>query len=325
MSFYIQERDMSSTLDSIIYYFSITTSSFILIVGTVGNSLNIIIFLSLKTFRKNPCAFCLLVLSVSDNGMLLFSTIPNILNNISRHYSGRSALFTCKLSMCFGQTFALLSHCLMCYAAIDQCISTSMSERFKGMTIRLIRRLILLSILLCILHGIPFLLYFDAQTLPGTNTTTCRPTDNDGAFSKYTIYVAFPIIGGLLPILIMTVFALIALQNVRKMTRRRTHIIRLRLEKQLTAMVLIKIFSVCFTIVPFFLVYIIRYLITSHNDNPLVQKAFMLVTRISTCLLFINYAVSQTRHLLEDIPMLRFFCRIIFISSFYPRLVFVDN
>lgn len=284
-----------NTLDSISYYFSITTSSFALIFGTIGNSLNIIIFLSLKTFRKNPCAFCLLVLSVSDNVMLLSSAVANILSNISKNSTGVSALFTCKLSTCFGQTFALLSHCIMCYAAIDQCFSTAMNERFKGMTICFIRRLILVSIFICILHGIPFLIYYDAQILPGTNTTTCRLNDNNGAFSKYIIYVGFPIIGGLLPIFIMTIFALIALRNVRKMTRRRTHIIRLRLEQQLTAMVLIKIFSVCFTIVPFFITYIIRYVVASHNDDPLVQKTVLLMTRISPFLLFINYAVSKTR------------------------------
>lgn len=281
------------TLDSISYYITITTSLFVLIFGMIGNGLNVIIFLSLKTFRKNPCAFCLLVLSISDSGMLLFSTIPNILNIISRNYSGINALFTCKFSMCFGQTFALMSHCIMCYAAIDQCFSTSMDDRFKGMTIKFIRRLILISILICIIHGIPFLIYYDAQILPGANTTTCRLNDNNGPFSKYILYVAYPIIGGFLPIFIMTLFALIALRNVRKMSRRRIHVIRLRLEQQLTAMVLIKIFSVCFTVVPFFLAYIVRYTRVGRNDDPFIQKTTILTNRLFTFLLFINYSVSQ--------------------------------
>lgn len=282
----------STILDSITYYFTITSSLFILIFAIIGNGLNVIVFLSLKTFRKNPCAFCLLILSVSDSGMLLFSTIPSILNSISRNFSGINASFTCKLSMCLSQAFGLMSHCIMCYAAVDQCFATSMNERFTRMTIKFIRRLILASIFVCIAHGIPFLIYYDAQILPGTNMTTCRLNDNNGPFSKYILYVGLPVIGGFLPIIIMTLFALIAFRNVRRMSRRRIHIIRLRLEQQLTAMVLIKIFSVCFTIVPFFLAYIIRNARMPRNDDPFTQKTTVLTDRIFRFLLFINYAVS---------------------------------
>ncbi len=285
--------NLGTTLSSIDYYFNISTSIFILILGIIGNSLNIIVFISLKTFRKNPCAFSLILLSISDIGMLIFSIIPNILNGISMKYNGIGAIFACKISASFGQTFGLISYYIICLASIDQCFSTAMNERYKGISANIKRRIILICIFVCTLHGIPFLIYYNEQVLPGTNTTTCRLTDNNGSFSKYLMYVGLPIIAGFLPISIMSICGLISLRNVHNMTRRRVHLIRLRLEQQLTAMVLIKILCICLIMVPFLIAYIVRYTISSHNNDPLVQKQLLLVARVFTFLLFINYAVSN--------------------------------
>jgi len=281
-----------ATLGLITDDFTISTSLFVFIFGIIGNILNIIVFGSLKTFRKNPCAFCLLILSISDSGMLLFNTVPNILTYIFNNHGGINAIFACKISIDFGQIFALISHSIICLAAIDQYLSTSINKHYKGMSFTLTRHLIVIIIFVWILHGIPFLIYYDAQILPGTNVTSCRVNDNNGSFSKYLIYVCFPIVGGFLPISIMSVFALAALRNVRIMTKRKVNIIRLRLEQQLTAMVLMKILTICITIVPFLISYIIGYTIAYHNSDPIVQEKFLLVNRIFTFLLFVNYAVS---------------------------------
>jgi hypothetical protein len=168
-----------------------------------------------------------------------------------------------------------------------------MNERYKGINASFKRRLILICISICILHGIPFLIYYDVQVLPGTNTKACRLTDNNGPFSKYLTYVALPIVDGFLPISIMSICALIALRNVRNMTKRRVHMIRLRLEQQLTAMVLIKILCVCLTVVPFLIAYIIGYTISSRSKDPLLQKHLLLVGHVFEFILSINYAVSN--------------------------------
>lgn len=281
-----------SNWDIIINNFSISTNIIVFIFGIIGNILNIIVFKSLKTFRKNSCAFCLLTLSISDIGMLLFNTMPNFLTDIFNDYHGINAIFSCKISISFAQTFALISHTIVCLAAIDQYLSTLMDEHRKGISFFLIQRLIIIFIFIYILHGIPFLVYYQAETLPGTNMTTCRLDSDSGAFSKYLIYVCFPIMGGLLPLSIMSIFGLIALRNVRTMTRRRVHIIRLRLEQQLTAMVLVKILFVCITVIPFLINYIVRFTILSSNNDAIVQKKLLLIMRVISFLLGINYAVS---------------------------------
>jgi hypothetical protein len=54
---------------------------------------------------------------------------------------------------------------------------------------------------------------------------------------------------GLLPIVIASVFSLLAFQNVRRIVRRQLPIVRRRLDRQMTAMVLIRvIFFICFSI-----------------------------------------------------------------------------
>ncbi|CAF3526069.1 unnamed protein product [Rotaria sp. Silwood1] len=74
-------------------------------------------------------------------------------------------------------------------------------------------RLIVISIFLSILYGIPFLVFYDIQPLSGTNTTTCRRNNNNGPFSKYVIYVSLPVIDGFIPIFIMSVAGFIAFRK----------------------------------------------------------------------------------------------------------------
>jgi len=281
-----------TTLDSVTYNFSISSYLFVLIFGIIGNIFNVIVFASLKTFWKNPCAFCLLILSISGSGMLLFSTVPLMLTDILQGHGGLNGNYLCKISIAFAQTFCLISHSIVCLAAIDQCSSTSMHERRKGMSLSLTRGLIIIFLFVSILHGIPFLIYYDTQILPGTNITLCVLKDKDEPLSKFLLYVDVPIVAGLVPIFIMSVCALIAFHNVRTMTKRRVNIIRLRLEQQLTAMVLMKIFSVSITVIPFIIIYILQYIISLYNSNPIVQKQLLLANRVGTFLLLINFAVS---------------------------------
>ncbi|CAF2622581.1 unnamed protein product [Rotaria sp. Silwood2] len=285
--------DFVSELDLVIRYFNISVQSFVFIFGMIGNILNIIVFLSLKTFRKNPCAFCMLILSISDSGILIFNTLPSIFVNIFKDYGDVNTMFPCQIPIAFGQVFGLMSHMIMCFAAIDQCKSTSIHEQRQGINLKYMRCFIIISIFVSILHGIPFLVFYNAQPLSGLNATACLPNDRNGPFSKYTIYVDFPIIDGFMPIFIMSVFGLIAFRNVRIMAKRRVHIIRLRLEQQLTAMVLIRILGVCITVIPFLIVYVIRYIISSHSNDPIVQKKLQLLNRVFTILFFVNYAVSE--------------------------------
>lgn len=277
------------------YYVSSGVGLLTFIFGITGNLLNIIVFLSLQTFRKNPCAFCLLVLSISESGFLFFSVLPGSISNILNGVGDVNNPFSCKMRMPFPQIFGLMSQIIMCIASIDQAISTSMPERHYGLKMKTMKCLITGSVVISILHGIPFLIYYDVKSLYGTNATICRIDDNTGAFSSYAIYVSLPFVDGFIPIIIMSVSGLIAVCNIRSMKKKKIHIARLHLEKQLTAMVLIKLLSIYVTVVPFITFYCIRYVISFDINNAHVQAQLLATSYLFIVPFRINYAVSPDK------------------------------
>jgi len=51
----------------------------VLIVGLIGNCLNLIVFLSLKTFRQNSCVFYLTMMSIANIGQLITGLLTRIM------------------------------------------------------------------------------------------------------------------------------------------------------------------------------------------------------------------------------------------------------
>lgn len=285
-------KDTVDLLNAIIQRLNISTGLIVFIFGIIGNILNIIIFMSLKTFRQNPCAFCLIILSISSIGNLILNTLVDSLVSIANKQDNVDAIIPCRVRVSLIQCFGILSRATMCIAAIDQAISTNRLDRHPGINIRIIRIVFIIVVFISILHSIPFLIFYDVQLLPGTNDTICRISEKYESFSKYVIYINVPIIHGIIPFIIMTVFALIAFRNIREMRKTKIHVTRLRLEQQLTAMVLTQILSVCITVVPYLTIYIVRYIISSRINDVVVQHKILLVHRILIALVYINCAVS---------------------------------
>ena len=286
----------TAELNKFTYYFSISSSLFIFSIGIIGNILNIIIFTSLKTFRKNPCAFCLLLLSISDSGFLVFSTVTSTFRDLFQQFSDINTVLFCKISIFFAQTFALFSHSILCLTVIDQYLSTSKIQRRNAISFKHVQWFIPILVCLCILHGFPFFIYYDEQIIPGTSVSQCRILDTNGTFAKY-LYFGVPVVAILLPVSIMTTFALLSLRNIRSMAKQRVPIIRLRIEQQITSMVLTKIFSLYISVVPFLLFYLIRNVILRNTNNLLIQQELFIASRLFNFLLYVNYAVNKTLNL----------------------------
>ncbi|CAF1948077.1 unnamed protein product [Rotaria magnacalcarata] len=279
-------------LDSVIRYLNISVGLFLFVFGITGNLLNIVIFSSLKTFRRNPCAFCLLILSCCEIGTLIGNTLVDVFASTLSDTFDVNAILPCKIRTAFGQIFATISLSMMCFAAIDQSISTSMPERHHGINLKIMRRLIAIITVISCVHAIPFFIFYDIQPLSGTNDTICRIKDASEVFSKYLIYINIPLVNGVIPVTIMILFGVLSYRNVHRMYKRRVHIVRLRLEKQLTAMVLAKIFSFAITVIPFLIVYIIRYSISLYINDPICQNQILLAQRVFILLIYANYADS---------------------------------
>ena len=120
-----------STLNLISQQITIYLGSSILIVGVIGGCLNILVFLSLRTFRESSCAFYLVVMSIANIGQLVTGLFRQILaTGFSIDWTPTS-LFYCKWRpFCF-QACMLIALTCVCLATIDQYWATCSYPRWQ--------------------------------------------------------------------------------------------------------------------------------------------------------------------------------------------------
>jgi hypothetical protein len=268
--------------------FTIYVSFVILFAGIVGHIIDILVFTSSKPFRKNQSAFYLTAESVINCIHLLISFTSRIaINGFGNDLTQRSLLW-CKLRNAIATSCTLLSLTIVCFAAIDQYLSTSYHPFLKQLsTLKLAHRLTCSAIIIWILHGIPFLVLLEIQPTNGCALY------NDG-FTIYITYVYYLILTGFLPIVITSIFATLAYTNVRRIVRSRILILRRKLDKQLTAMILVRVAFLVVVTVPY-VIYRICAIQIQLDPNDFIDNAIIqLVGAVTTSLFFLNYSVRNT-------------------------------
>jgi hypothetical protein len=279
-----------STLDYATKQISIYLGIPMLIIGVIGGLFNCIVFLSLKIFRQNSCAFYLIIMSFVNIFILLTGLLSRItISGFSIDWTQTSP-FYCKFRVYINQLSILLSLTCICLATIDQFFSTHCSiHAYRGNNIRLARFLIIIFIFIWILHGIPYLIYYNLIISPKTSIGACSITSS--IFQQYTIYGFLLIWSGILPLLITIIFGLLSYYNISQIAHRRLPIIRRKLDKQMTIMVLVHIIFDLFTLVPYIVVSIIALDTTLTNDQ--VVAAYLQFMRIFTIYLYYLYFVVR--------------------------------
>jgi hypothetical protein len=263
----------------------------VLIIGLIGGILNIIVFLSLKTFRQNSCAFYLTIMSIVNIGQLLTGLLSRITMSGFAIDWTQSSLFYCKFRYFVFQACTLLSFTCICLATIDQYFATCTRPRWQQWSnIKLSHRLILLSIIFWILHGIPYLIFYNHVKLPDSGILFCTSTNY--IFLQYHTYVFLLILSGILPVLITFFFGLLAYYNVRNIAYRTVPLVRRELDKQMTVMVLVHVVLNFFTIVPFIILNTLAFN-TNITNNPIIVARVQLAGSISVCLYYSFFAVSN--------------------------------
>ncbi|CAF1256073.1 unnamed protein product [Adineta steineri] len=223
-------------------YFGLT----ILVAGVVGGLLNLTVFLSLRTFRQNSCAFYLTIMSFANIIHLMTGLTSHIvINGYGIDWGGYSIVY-CKARLYLIQLSILMSFTSLCLAIIDQFLATCHNPFYhRWSNIKLARYIIIGFLLFWLLHGIPFALYFNVvMSLININQLTCAITNV--TFQKYFNFGFVLVLIGILPLTIMTLFALLAYTNVQTLGYRTIPLVRRELDKQLTNMVLVQtIYSFC--------------------------------------------------------------------------------
>ncbi len=209
--------------------------------GIIGNAINILVFTQLKLFRDNRSAFYLTVESISS---FLYQFIPftiTLFTSINGDDGTGRFLVWCKLRYIFGQIGTLTTYYMICGAAADQFFSTNHRYNLRQICTMQVARCFTFTLLcISIIHSIIFGVFSGIQPSVG-----CVILNQ--IYLQYATFFVYPLLNGLLPIVIASFFSLLAFQNVRRIVRRQLPIVRRRLDRQITALVLIRvIFFVCF-------------------------------------------------------------------------------
>ncbi|CAF1488812.1 unnamed protein product [Rotaria sordida] len=222
----------------------------IFVAGVIGGILNIIVFLSLRTFRQSSCGLYLIVMSIFNIGHLFLALFYRILTILSGVDVAATSLFICKLRSFLAQICSATSMTCFCMATIDQYFATCSRVRWQlWCNIKLSQRIIIISIIIWILHGIPFLVFYNHVLSSITNKITCISTNY--IFDQYRIFVFALGLVGYLAIIIGALFGSMAFYNVQQMAYRAVPLVRRELEKQLTVMVLVEVVVNILALLPY--------------------------------------------------------------------------
>ena len=263
----------------------------VLVGGTIGNALNIAVFLSLRTFRESSCVFYLTVMSLVNIGQLTTGLFARIMiSGFGIDWTQVSLAF-CKLRYFGIITTSLISFTCICLATIDQYLATCFRPRWQRLcNIKLAQRLSAFFVTLWTLHGIPYLILFEQVPSSSSNRVTC--TTPNSAFLQYRSYVVSLVLTGFLPILLTMAFGVLAHHNVRNMNYRTVPLVRRELDKQLTVMVLAQVIVNFFTVLPFSVMNALM-LNPELTADPIVAIKIRFAATISILLYYFYFGVSQ--------------------------------
>jgi hypothetical protein len=266
--------------------YSLYSIEIIFVVGLFGNLINIFVFISLKLFRSNQCAFYLIVESIVNIGELLIIFLGRYLTFIYGSDPAKTSLVWCKLRTLLGQIFRLLSTSMICFAAFDQFLSTNPRLYLRQLsTLSLARRLTILSSCIWILHSIPNGIYLRIDA-----SRTCDIFNVD--LIRYYSFFYYPILHGLLPICVSSLFSLLAYRNVRRLIRRQVTVVRRRFDRQLTAMIFIRVIFFIILVLPYSIHQIYLLNVTINQSENLFRYAVNeLIELVIISWLNLNYAV----------------------------------
>ena len=251
--------------------------------GIIGNVMNVIVFVSMRTYRITPCTFYFLIGSIAN---ILYITIVLTTRILAIGYDldlTRQSIVWCKMRSFFIFSLSLMTVTCSSLSTIDQYLITSENVRFRRLSsIKNARRIVIFFGVLWSLHAIPPAIYRDI--IPSTNL--CVNNNNE-----YLIYSIVYIIGllCLIPVLIMIFFGYLTYRN---MTRRRIGIQR-GFDRQTTRMTLFLLILNVICLLPYgiFLAYQFLTASISKDLNRIIKENFILT--IITLVSYFYYSVSE--------------------------------
>ncbi|CAF3853051.1 unnamed protein product [Adineta steineri] len=162
-------------------------------------------------------------------------------------------------------------------------------------TLRLGRYASFICICFAIIHSIALGSSYDVQATLGC-------VISNYVWVKYSTFFFYPILIGFLPIVIASSFSVLAYHNVRRIVRRQLPIVRRKLEKQITAMVLTRVIVFVCLVLPYnaYRTYVINFptsqsMPIAYAIGRLIQAIFISVSNINFVMNFYLFLIFSSR------------------------------
>lgn len=228
-------------------YSSFTLGFIFLIGGTIGGVLNILIFLTIDQYKRNPCSQYMLAGSIFD---LLFLFIGLITRTFSQGFSMDFTLMNpiwCKMR---SSLLDIISNCTLtcvCLQSMDVFLITSRSATMRQRSnIKNARYLLISFVFVWICHEIPSFIY---QNLIFNNgIPSCTKTNV--IYVSYHTYGATLIFSIFIPIIVISLFTYYIYRHLHSMVLREQYFLTV-VGRQMTRMSLFQIGTVLLFQLPY--------------------------------------------------------------------------
>jgi hypothetical protein len=258
--------------------------------GVIGGLLNIIVFLSLRTFRENSCGFYFTLMSFINIGNLITGLLSRIIISGFGIDWTLISHFYCKFRWYCLQFCVLTSFTCTCLATIDQYMATNARARWRlWSNIKIAHCLGTIFIIVYLFHGILYIVYFNLIISPTIGKVTC--SSENTTFQQYHVYGYLIILAGALPLIITVFFGLLAHNNVQHLAYRTMPLVQRELDKQLTRMVIVQSLLNFAVTLPYTSLTTLPSILTNIKD-PVIIASLNFANVMAILLYYMSFAVS---------------------------------
>ena len=255
---------------------------FLLITGFVGNSINIIVFASVRSYRQNPCTFCFLVEAVNNLLYLTLLLTSRIASTGFGIDATRTSEFWCKTRSFFINFCIPSSLGCICLAAIDQLFVTSRNIRIRQLSqLKYTHRSLLILIIFWFVYAIVF-----GPVSDSISPITHSCMSNSSGLEVYA-FMAVIVIYCFIPVSIISITGYFTYRNIRQTVALREQ----NADRQLVKMVLVQGIVVVISIIPYAIIIFYDYMTSEMDKTPARQEIEYFITIAIILLSYVYYTV----------------------------------
>ncbi|CAF1124211.1 unnamed protein product [Rotaria sp. Silwood1] len=261
----------------------------ILLFGMFGSLMVIIVF-NYYPLNENPCSIYIRVIGILSFLFLPIYFLPNIVTfGFEINWLSLNRIF-CKFQMSYAVFTITSIFILNCFISFDRYSIISSSPKIRSFnSIKLSRYLVCagLIIIWCI-FGIPVAFFFDNIPQENQNGTFICTSRSNGLLLFAALFY-FPLLEGVLPILLAIYFWYITRKLVKRLNNQ--HVIQ-RFDRQITRTYMFQIAGNAIASLPFATINLYRSLTMQNKRSENEENIVQFFRLLAICLFYVQYSTD---------------------------------